>query len=250
MAVQSIERTFTILRTIAQHPTGISVTALAEQTKLHKSTVSRLVISLEAERAVERDNGSLRIGNGIAALVASSIHSSTLKTLAYPFLQQLSDTTNETAGLCVPDGDMAYYIDQVSSERTVQIRDWTGDRMPLYAVSSGKLFLALAGEKRVEEYLAHSTLTQYTPNTIIDPDHLRERLSLIRDQGYDWAFEEFSEGLVVVSGPIYDHHRQLIASIYLCGPSFRFPPAGQQDRMTQLVVEACQQLTNLICEQD
>lgn len=65
MAVQSIERAFTLLRTIAQHPTGISVTALAEQTKLHKSTVSRLVISLEAERAVECDNGSLRIGNGI-----------------------------------------------------------------------------------------------------------------------------------------------------------------------------------------
>lgn len=77
------------------------------------------------------------------------------------------------------------YIDQVSSERTVQIRDWTGDRIPLHAVSSGKLFLALAGEKRIEEYLVHSSLTQYTPNTIIDPDHLRERLALIRDQGHD-----------------------------------------------------------------
>ena len=78
MAVQSIERAFFILRAIAECPDGISVTDLARRTCLHKSTVSRLVMSLETERAVEREGGNLLIGDGIAELMTLSMRPSTL----------------------------------------------------------------------------------------------------------------------------------------------------------------------------
>ena len=250
MSVQSIERAFTLLRSIAEYADGVSVSDLARQTDLHKSTVSRLVISLEAEGAVVRENGLLRIGNGIAALVSQSPFSFALKTLAHPFLEKLADITSETAGLCVPDGTAAHYIDQVSSKRTVQIRDWTGERMPYMTTSAGKIFLAFAAEKKVERFLAETVMESQAPNTITDPVAFRERLKSVREQGYDWAYEEYTEGLVVITGPVFDPVGDVIASIYVCGPIFRFPPEKQKPRITQMVVDACQDVTELLHQKE
>ena len=245
MNVQSISRAFTLLRAIAQSPQGITVTDLARRTKLHKSTVSRLILTLEAERAIDRHNGALHIGEGISELMAGAINASTLKALVHPYLQTLVDTINETAGLCIPEADQAYYVDQVMVDHYIQIRNWTGERYPLHGVSSGKLFLAYADEEKINHYLTKPLVT-VGPETITDPAILRQRLTLIQAQGYDWSFEEFTEGLAVVSAPIFDAQGVVIASIYVCGPTLRFPPEGKQAELTTLIMETCQEITRLI----
>lgn len=246
MSVQSVNRAFTLLRAIAEHHDGISVTDLARYTQLHKSTVSRLVMALEREQAIERDDGLLVIGEGIAHLVASSLAPSSLKTLVRPYLHQLADLTRETVGLCIQEDDAALYIDQVSTEQDIQIRDWTGERLPLNAVSSGKLFLAFSSGEAVAEYLSRTPLERQTPNTIVNRQKLLHRLDQVRVQGYDWSEEEFTEGLNAVSGPIFDRNDHLVASIYVCGPSFRFPPSGQRDQIARNVVQTCQEISERI----
>lgn len=243
MAVQSIERAFTLLRTIAEYPDGVSVSDLARYTDLHKSTVSRLVIALEGEHAIERQNGSIHIGSGIAHLLSANLGPPTLKALVRPYLRYIADVTGETTGLCVPDQDAALYIDQISSEHPIQIRDWTGEHLPLNAVSSGKLFLAYASDDEVADYLNRVPLSKSAPNTITDPTELMLRLDKVREQGYDWSLEEYTAELSVVAGPIFDRHGKMIASIYLCGPNFRFPPDGKKEELTQLIVETCHEVT-------
>ena len=54
----------------------------------------------------------------------------------------------------VPDGDLAHYIDQVGTPNPVSVRDWTGSRVPLHAVSSGQVLLAFRPPTAVERYLA------------------------------------------------------------------------------------------------
>lgn len=245
MNVQSISRAFTLLRTIAQSPQGITITDLARRTRLHKSTVSRLILTLEAERAVDRHNGTLHIGEGLAELVAAEINSATLVSLVHPYLRMVVDTIDETAGLCIPEAEYAFYIDQVMTDHYIQIRNWSGERYPLHTVSSGKLFLAYASDEIVNAYLT-KPLAAMTAHTISDPMNLRRHLALLRRQGYDWSFEEFTEGLAVVSAPIFDTQGAVIASIYVCGPTLRFPPNGKQDEITALVVATCQEITKAI----
>ena len=59
--VQSLERAFAILDEVAQRPAG--VTDIAERVRLPKSTVARLLATLEDVDAVERFDGARwRIG--------------------------------------------------------------------------------------------------------------------------------------------------------------------------------------------
>lgn len=247
MAVQSIERAFTLLRTIAQYPDGVSVTELARHTDLHKSTVSRLVLALEAENAVERlpANGGVCINNALPSLLAPATYPNNLIPIVQPYLQQLSDTTGETSGLCVPEENAAYYIDQVSVNRTVQIRDWTGERLPLHSASSGKVFLAYSTPEKVERYVQRNSLVASAKNTIVDRAELHERLIEIRRQGYDLATEEYSDGLAVIAAPIMNRENEPVASIFVCGPAFRFPQEGKKRELIQLVVDTCNAIERL-----
>lgn len=247
MAVQSIERAFTLLRTIAQYPDGVSVTELARHTNLHKSTVSRLVLALEAENAVERlpANGGVCINNALASLLAPATYPNNLIPIVHPYLQQLSDKTGETSGLCVPAENAAYYIDQVSVNRTIQISDWTGERLPLHSASSGKIFLAYSAPEKVDRYVQHNSLIASAKNTITDPAKLQERMVEIREQGYDFAVEEYSDGLAVIACPIMNREGEPIASIFVCGPTFRFPQEGKKGELIQLIVDTCNRIARL-----
>ena len=247
MAVQSIERAFTLLRTIAQYPDGVSVTELARHTDLHKSTVSRLVLALEAERAVERlpANGGVCISNELPSLLAPATYPNNLIPIIHQYLELLAEKTGETSGLCVPEENAAYYIDQVSVNHTIQIRDWTDERLPLHSASSGKVFLAYSSPERVERYLQRHPLVRYAKNTITDPTKLYERMALVRKQGYDLAVEEYSDELTVVAAPIMNSEGVPIASIYVCGPMFRFPQEGKQDELVQMVVDTCRTISAL-----
>ena len=139
--VQSLERAFAILDEVAQRPAG--VTAIAERVRLPKSTVARLLASLEDVDAVERFGGARwRIGPGVAALSAAASPERGLISIARPFLADLVAELDEDAGLGLPDGNEIVYVDQVESDNPVQVRDWTGTRAPMHAVPSGFVLLA------------------------------------------------------------------------------------------------------------
>jgi len=227
---QSIERAFSILRTISVFQDGVGVTEIAEQTDLNKSTVSRMLATLEEIGAVERLPGraGFRLGDEIARLASRISFPRNLITIARPFLLELGESTGETVNLCVPDGEFAHYIDQIDSEYNLQIRDWTGYRIPVHASCDGKLFLAHWPDEKIEEYLSRP-LQSFSVNTMTDPDRLRSHLAEIRAQGHSWTYGEYEVGIVGISVPVWGENEQIIASICVGGPSLRFPPEGEAD---------------------
>ena len=116
------------------------------------------------------------------------------------------------------------------------VRDWTGARAPLHAVSTGQVLLAFRTPAAIERYLAQPTLERFTPRTLADADAVRDRLRDIRRRGYAWAIEEFDDGIASVAAPIADASGEVIAAVHLHGPSYRFPPAGREAKLAQLVV--------------
>lgn len=235
--VQSIERAFAVLGSLADGPLG--VTEVAGRAGLPKSTAARLLAALVAEGAVEQATGGgrYRLGPRIETLGAGLRPTRGLIATAHPFLAGLSKATGEAAGLSVPDGHDMHYVDQVESPNPVQVRDWTSTRIPMHTVSSGLVVLANLPAVELDRHL-EAPLERFTGRTVTDPVAVRARLRDIRQEGVAWAREEYAEGITSVAAPIADADGEVVAAVHVHGPSYRFPPRGGDAAVAALVVEA------------
>jgi len=222
MAVQSVERAFLLLRTLAQGPLG--VTDLAERVNLPKSTVARLLSALESEGAVEQveAGGAYRIGDGLIDIAGAVPAGRNLITAARPHLLELTEATGEAAGLSIIDNGRAHYLDQTQISSDIQIRDWTGEYTPIHVVAAGLVMLAHLPADQQDEFLGQP-LEVCTQWTVVDPEAIRDRLTQIRSLGYAWVYEEFVEDLNSVAAPVLDMDGQPLAALHIHGPAYRFP---------------------------
>ncbi|MER3417779.1 MAG: IclR family transcriptional regulator [Chloroflexota bacterium] len=235
--VQVLSRAVTILEVLAGGALG--VTEVAERSGLPKSTAARLLTSLAEEGMVERVPGDVRyrIGPYLSLLAGAVRPGLSLGPLARPHLQELAQDLGEAAGLSIPDGFAVHYVDQVESPHPVSVRDWTGTRILMHAVSSGHVFLAHMHPDDLERFLA-GPLPPYTARTFTTAAALRERLRKVQLDGYAWTCEEYAEGISSVAAPIVDVEGEVVAAVHVHGPSYRFPVPGQEEQIARRVVEA------------
>jgi DNA-binding IclR family transcriptional regulator len=235
-SVQSIRRAFAVLDALDEGPLG--VTEVAERATLPKSTAARLLATLVGEGAVEQVPGetSYRLGPRLVTLGGGFSLTRSLAAVGRPVLAELAAASGEAAGIGVSDGDLIHYVDQVDTPNPVVVRDWTGARAPLHAVSSGQVLLAFRTPAAIERYLAQPELERFTSRTLADADSIRERLRDVRRHGYAWAVEEFDADISSVAAPIADGSGEIIAAVHIHGPSYRFPVPGTEPPMAELVV--------------
>ncbi len=239
MAVQSIERAFALLRTLAVGPLG--VTELAERVDLPKSTVARLLAALEAEEAVEQISGSsqYRLAHGLIDIAGAAQPGRNLVATARPYLLELTDLVGETAGLSVEaeSGRDVYYLDHTEAEADVQVRSWTGESLPIHSVTSGLVMMAHWDASVLEAFLA-KPLPAVTAHTLTDPDAIRERLVTIRSLGYSWGYEEGVEGINSVAAPVLEAGGSVVAAVHIHGPAYRFPNRDRSHDIGLMAVSA------------
>jgi DNA-binding IclR family transcriptional regulator len=234
--VQSVERAFAILGAVARGPAGL--TPIASRLSLPKSTVSRMLETLEGIGAVERLEGPRwRVGPQVAAIASGLPAELHVAAVARPYLVELVHTLGEDAGLALPDGYGVHYVEQAESDHPVQVRDWTGTRAPMHAVPSGLVLLAEWPPDALEAYLARD-LERLTPRTLVRPGALQRRLAEVRSLGHAWGLEEFAEGINSVAAPVRDPRGRPIAAVHVHGPAYRFPAQGQEARIAADVVRA------------
>ncbi len=240
--VQSITRAFAVLSALADGPIG--VTEVANRVRLPKSTVARLLTALWHEGAVEQEPGGTRyrLGPKMADLAARHIPTRDLVPVARVHLADLATAVGEAAGLSVPDGRVVHYVDQVGTAHEVQVRDWTGSRVPMHAVPSGQVILAALPSAELERYLA-APLEAFTPVTLTSPAALRERLVAIRQDGYAWVRDEFTEGITSIAAPIVGADASVVGAVHVHGPSYRFPAAGAADEIAARVVACAERIS-------
>ncbi|HSJ27106.1 MAG TPA: IclR family transcriptional regulator [Acidimicrobiia bacterium] len=239
--VQSIERAFGILHALAVRPAGVS--EVANAVDLPKSTVARLLATLEAVGAVERtDDGGYRVGSGLRELAGSVDSTVAMATAVRPHLDHLSSILGEATGLTMPDGFSAVFVAQVESPNPVQVRDYTGLSLPMHVGPGSLVILSEWPAEQVARYLSRP-LQSFTPFTVTDPELILKRLASIRADGHCWIHEEFAEGINSVAAPVRDGDGRIIAAISAHGPSYRFPEVGEADRIAERVKAAARRFS-------
>jgi DNA-binding IclR family transcriptional regulator len=224
--IQAIERAVAILNAFSMDDPELGVTELAERVGLHKSTVHRFMVNLEAAGLVERNprSGRYRLGLHIFELGGLVMQQMNLWDEALPFLESLVRDTGETGHLAVLDGGEAIYIERVEARRALRVPSAIGRGYPAHATNLGKVLLADLPRERVAEIVAERGLAAYTPNTITDMTDLEAELERIRSHGYAVDNEEYDEGLRCIGAGVRDHSGHVVSALGIGGPVTRITP--------------------------
>ena len=225
MPIQSVNRAISILNAFSIDEAQLGVTELSHRLGLHKSTVHRLLKSLEKGGLVERDprNRKYSLGIRLIELAGTMLNSRNVPQVVRPYLHYLADAVEELTYLAYRVGDEVLNVEQVPGPHLVQSVGWQGRRTPLHSTSAGKIFLAYMPEKELERVLEKGLLGT-TSRTITEPADLRYELERVREQGYATSYEELEEGTNAIAVPITSPSDEVIAAIGVVGPSYRFTP--------------------------
>lgn len=240
--VQSVRRAIAILKAFSLEQPERGVGELSRQMGLHKSTVSRLMATLEEGGLLARnpETQRYRLGIELIGLAAQVLNHTDVREIARPLLRQLASDCQESVNLVVLDGGQVVNLDQfVAPARQVKNIGRVGRRMWAHCTAAGKVLLAHLPSGELDLALS-GEMEAFTPHTITDPAHLRRELTQVQVQGYATVQEELEEGLNAVAAPIYDHTGKVAAAISVAGPAYRVTPERFPELVRQLLTAAGQ----------
>lgn len=221
--VNSVARALDILDCLATHRGEVGVTEISHELGVHKSTVSRMLATMESRGYVSRNgaSGKYCLGMRLVELASYRLEQIDLRTQARPFLEELVRATGETAHLAVFDQGKVVYVDKVDTPQTLMMRSKIGYRVFAHCTALGKAILAALPDELVEQVINEKGLPRFTPNTIVDPLALKEHLRRVRVQGYAIDDEEHEEGIRCAAAAILDHAGRVVGALSVSGPTLR-----------------------------
>lgn len=229
----SIQRAISILDAFTSEQPEIGVREIARKLGLHPSTVGRLLATLTKLGILAQNdtNHHYRLGSKVLQWSAVYLGSLDLQKVTRPHMEELREKTQESVSLYVPSGNERVLIERLDTSHFMRVVTQIGQRMPLYAGASGKVFLSFLPLEKREEVLKDLKIEKLTATTIVDPKALRKELDTIRKQGYAISHGERVEGVVSLSAPLFNFRNQVIGAISVSGPTFRLP----EDKVSQFI---------------
>jgi DNA-binding IclR family transcriptional regulator len=199
--VAAVERALAILDAMTDEK--ITLAELSKRTDLYKSTLLRLIKSLEKFGYVLRDDdGRYRLGSKV--LYLGSLYQRNFRTsdLVPPVLRNLVAELHEGASFYVADGEHRVVLHRIDAARSVRDSVHEGDRFPLTSGAAGHVLRAFAGARG-------------------------ERFDQIRDAMFAASFGERDPETAAYASPVFGHGNRLVGAINVSGPRYRIEALGE-----------------------
>jgi DNA-binding IclR family transcriptional regulator len=144
----AVDRALSLLDLFREARGSLSLGQLADRSRLYKSTVLRLLASLEhVGFVVHNDDGRYVLGPAVARLHASYMRSFSLESVVMPALRSLADATGESAAYHIRQTDQRVCLYRIDSQHPVRDHIRVGDVMPLDRGAGGRVLLAFGGAR-------------------------------------------------------------------------------------------------------
>lgn len=241
--LHTVERAVQLVQQVVFAQQALGTRESARLLGISPSSAHRLLKTLADLGLLEQDETTGGFGPGLELyrLAATLLASSNLGQAARQPMQRLAAQTGEGVFLCVRSGPNRILLDAAAGPRQLQYLLRPGEEVPLHVGSSGLAILAWLPDDQIERILA-GELRSFLPNTITDPEALRQALRTVRSQGYAVSFSHHIEDGLGVSAPIFNMHGDVVGSLLLTIPEARLdqhvplPELGRQVREMAEVV--------------
>jgi IclR family acetate operon transcriptional repressor len=221
-SVRAVERALDVLLCFTYQTPELTMTQIAEQVGIHKSTAHRLLATLENKRFIQRDQntGIYRLGIRLLQMAYLTQEQNDLRRLAVPFMHRLCDKYEENIDLTVLDDTDVIFVNILEGPQRVKLAAAIGQRLPAFATASGKAILAFLPEKMLQHVLDQG-MPQLTPYTIHTKEEFIDQIDTIRKHGFAISEQELEEQINAVAAPIFSQGSFPVASIAVAGPAYR-----------------------------
>lgn len=213
----AVDRAISLLAAFRAGDKALTVTELAERTRLYKSTVLRLLASLAHGGLMQRTaEGHWSLGPEISRLASIYAASFSLEDVVVPVMRELVERTRESVAFHVRQGQQRLCLFRVDSPHLLRDHVRAGDLLPLDRGAGGRVLMAYSGGR----------------------GRLYEQ---VRRDGYVMICGDRVPGLVGISAPVWSAAGALVGALTLTVPEQRSQPS-----FVGALREAAARLTELL----
>ncbi len=211
--VQSLERAFAILETMADAGGVISLSQLAADAGLPLPTIHRLVRTL-VDLGYVRQEASRQYSLGPRLIRLGETTSRMLGRWARPHMERLAHELGESVNLAMLDGDQVVYVGQVMASRnSMRMFTEVGRRVLPHSTGVGKAIMAEMDPAEVSALLARTGMPARTEHTVTTPEAMATELERTRQRGYALDEGEQEVGVRCVAVAVPDVPQRLALSV-------------------------------------
>lgn len=218
-------KTVEILEALANSSGSLALNELARHLHSSRSSVVRIISSLEKAGLIRRDAETRRLSLTfrLLALGSAALDQLPWYSLCKPHVSVLSKDVGEIGHLAVLDGPDIIYLAKSEPTDPAPFVAHVGGRASAYCTALGKVLLAAKSKSDLESHMQRYPLVARTARTITDPQVMNRELDLIRRRGYAVDNEENRDGVKCVAAPIVDYRGMTLAAISVAVPAYRLP---------------------------
>jgi IclR family transcriptional regulator, KDG regulon repressor len=213
---RSLERALQILSTFNAEQPNFTFAELSEAVRLPKATVLRLCSTLVHYDFLlfNKETKQYSLGLKLFELGSVVFASFSLRKIAAPYLINLQTRLDKTVFLGILQEGQLVYIDKKENPlNLVRFGSQVGTRRPPFFGMLGNVLMAHLADEKVAELLKRHPLSALTKKTITNETRFKERLAVIRLQGYYVDEGEAIEGVTGVAAPIRDFSGEVAAAV-------------------------------------
>lgn len=245
--IKSVKKTIEVLNIFLVENKELTITEISKKLNINKSTVLRILRTLDSEDMLIEDQNTHKYSLGIALyrlglLVKEKLN---LREKALPIMEKLVKKTKESVYLSVIAGRERVAIEKIESSSYIRRVVKLGEALPLYTGGTGKVLLAFLSDAEIEEYISKEKISPFTQRTIINSRMLLKELKEVRKNGYAIAIGERIPDATAIGVPIFDYTGKAIACLTLSGPTERIP-SQKLTKFISLLKEASSEISYLL----
>ncbi|MEX0332287.1 MAG: IclR family transcriptional regulator [Puniceicoccaceae bacterium] len=233
---------------IATREEALSLSQLAAELDVPRTTMLRIVCTLEEQGFLVKDANGYRTGPVMLQLGLKAVDRVDIRSCTGPVLKRLATATGETAHIAQRAGNQMLILDVSDGPNVIRVASRPGTQAHMHCSATGKVILANAIED-LSSFIAGLDLQKRTRKTITRKADLLKELATTRQRGYGLDDGEYHESVRCLAVPVRDSQNQVIAGIGITASTTTFPKSRIPE-IVQKVKSAARDLESALRQPD
>ena len=240
--VGSLERGLAVMEILARHPSGMTLTEMAEQAGLTRAGARRFLLTLVATGYATQAGRVFSLSPRLLTVARTWLGGASLWSFAAPIMRAAATQLNEACSAAILSGQDVVYVARIPGRRILSVSLDVGTRLPAYCTSMGRILLAGLTPEELDTFLGQATIERRTLKTITDRRLLADAIGKAKADGFAIVDEELELGLRSIAVPIRDRAERTVAAINVSTQSARFTVEEMEREILPALLEARQRI--------